>query len=278
MAKRYLLCTDLDRTLVPNGKQPCSPDALGRLKNLVSRDEMTLVFVTGRHKALIQQAISEYDLPRPDYAISDVGSTIYRIKSGQWSQMEIWDEHIASDWAGNSNTDLNHLLSTLQSLELQEPEKQNRHKLSYYVPMNVDTEALIGKMEVLLTQNNIKANLIWSIDEQANVGLLDVLPARANKLHAIEFLMKNQGYPLENTVFSGDSGNDLDVLKSGIHSVLVANAAEDVKKEAVAGSDPNTLYIAKGGYLGMNGNYSAGILEGLAHYLPEVDQWIRYTK
>jgi hypothetical protein len=29
------------------------------------------------------------------------------------------------------------------------------------------------------------------------------------------------------------------------------------------------LYIARGGYNGMNGNYSAGILEGIAHYHPQ---------
>jgi len=41
-----------------------------------------------------------------------------------------------------------------------------------------------------LTHAGIKANLIWSIDEQAGIGLLDVLPASANKLHAIHFLMQ----------------------------------------------------------------------------------------
>jgi hypothetical protein len=30
------------------------------------------------------------------------------------------------------------------------------------------------------------------------------------------------------------------------------------------------LYLARGGLLEMNGNYSAGILEGVAHYHPEL--------
>ena len=29
------------------------------------------------------------------------------------------------------------------------------------------------------------------------------------------------------------------------------------------------FYLAQGGFLGMNGNYSAGILEGVAHYHPD---------
>jgi len=33
--------------------------------------------------------------------------------------------------------------------------------------------------------------------------------------------------------------------------------------------------VATGGYLGMNGNYSAGIIEGIAHFWPEIDAWLR---
>ena len=40
-------------------------------------------------------------------------------------------------------------------------------------------------------------------------------------------------------------------------------------KSRVAAAQALPLYIcAQGGYLGMNGNYSAGILEGVAHYMP----------
>jgi hypothetical protein len=59
---------------------------------------------------------------------------------------------------------------------------------------------------------------------------------------------------------------------SDIPSVLVANADAETKNRAV---NVDALYIAKGGYLGMNGNYSAGILEGVAHYRPDVDGWLR---
>ena len=86
--------------------------------------------------------------------------------------------------------------------------------------------------------------------------------------------MQQQGYTLENTLFAGDSGNDLDVLMSDIRSVLVANADAETKQRAAKAS-ADALYVAKGGYLGMNGNYSAGILEGAAHYWPEVDKWLR---
>ena len=56
--------------------------------------------------------------------------------------------------------------------------------------------------------------------------------------------------------------------------MLVANADPQVKS-LVAAANPATLYVAQGGYLGMNGNYSAGILEGVAHYHPALDAWLR---
>jgi sucrose-6F-phosphate phosphohydrolase len=272
--KRFLLCTDLDRTLIPNGKQPESPQAMDRFKQLVNCEEVTLVYVTGRHHALIEQAIVEFDLPRPDFAIADVGTTIYRIDSSGWRQWDEWDAQIAPDWQGLTHDELYRLLSVFPALKLQEAEKQNRHKLSFYVALDTDVKELLDEVDARLKYSDVRANLIWSIDEKAELGLLDVLPVGANKLHAIRFMMQQLGFSHENTVFAGDSGNDLDVLLSDIPAVLVANADAEVRSLA-AKAHKDTLYIAAGGYLGMNGNYSAGILEGVAHYLPEADAWLR---
>lgn len=271
--KPFLLCTDLDRTLIPNGPKPESAQARARFKRLVQQKEVTLVYVTGRSRALIEQAIADYDLPQPDFAIADVGSTIYRIDASGWQQWKEWDIHIAQDWQLLAHDHLSRLLSTFPVLQLQEPEKQTPHKLSFYVPLETDVQELLGKITAQLDQIGIKANLIWSIDEVARIGLLDILPANANKLHAIRFLMQHNGFGNDSTLFAGDSGNDLDVLLSNIPSVLVANADTEVKKQAMH-ANVDTLYVAKGDYLGMNGNYAAGILEGVTHYLPEVDTWL----
>ena len=156
--------------------------------------------------------------------------------------------------------------------------KQNTFKLSYYVPLHVDRNALIEQLSNCLQDHQVNASLIWSVDELAAVGLIDVLPASASKRHAIEFLMEQLGFELSNTVFAGDSGNDLNVMTSPIQSVLVANASEDVRnqarQQALNMGQSNALYFAHGGFLGMNGNYSAGILEGVAHFMPEAEEII----
>ena len=76
----------------------------------------------------------------------------------------------------------------------------------------------------------LPSNVIWSVDPEAGVGLVDVLPRRANKRHAIAFLAKRGGFGSSDVLFAGDSGNDLDVLLSPYPAVLVANADADVRR------------------------------------------------
>lgn len=271
---RLLLCTDLDRTLIPNGSQPESPRARALFAKLADNPGVTLAYVSGRHQALIQQAIRDFDLPTPDFAVADVGASIYQVTGTVWQRWHAWDAHIAPAWAGASHNDLRGLLSGITALTLQEPEKQAIHKLSYYAPIDTQTTDLLAQIEALFKRSGIQVHLIWSIDEATQQGLLDILPASANKLHAIEFLMAAQGFACDQTVFAGDSGNDLDVLTSDIPSVLVANADADIKAR-MANVSPARLYLAKGDFLGMNGNYSAGILEGVAHFHPDMAVWLR---
>lgn len=279
MSPRFLLCTDLDRTLLPNGAQPESPGARRYFAQLGARPDVSLAYVSGRSLELVCAAIDGYELPRPDYILADVGSSIYAPADGHWQRWEAWDREIAPDWHGKSRADLARLFAAIEDLELQEAHKQHTFKLSYYVALEVDKEALLNRMQNILDREETRTSLIWSIDEPAGIALLDVLPAGATKKHAIEFLIKQEHFNPAYTVFAGDSGNDLPVLTSAVQSVLVANASDEVKKEARSEADRKglsyALYIARGGLFGMNGNYSAGIIEGLLHYIPEAKQWLQ---
>lgn len=283
IAERLLICTDLDRTLIANGPQSESPGARQHFSALVAHPEVTLAYVSGRHRALVEQAITNYCLPIPDFVVGDVGTTIYHVGPElDWQRQHDWEQEIAKDWAGLTHADLKELLHDLPDLRVQGPAKQNDYKLSYYVPLSSDRPALSAVIRHRLKTKGVTANLIWSVDEPAGVGLLDVLPARASKYHALESLIKNHGFGYENTVFCGDSGNDIEVLASPIPAVLVANSQPDVRELARRLSDEmgygERLYIARGNFMGMNGNYSAGMLEGIAHYHPETLEWMDFNK
>ena len=273
-----LLCSDLDRTLIPNGAEPESPGAREQLRRLVSREDVRLAYVSGRHRQLIEAAIEQWQLPRPDYAIGDVGTTIYRLSADDWQPLAGWQATIAPDWQGHDATSLATLLGSVDGLWLQEAEKQNRFKLSYYAALDADRQRLLGTVEERLQREGVRAKRIWSLDEEKGVGLLDVLPAAADKLAAIRFLMAELGVDEAHTVFSGDSGNDLEPLTSGLQAVLVANASDEVREAALRGAlEPQRLYLARGGFLGMNGNYSAGVVEGVAHFRPELAEWMEIS-
>ena len=118
MLKHILICTDLDRTLLPNGRQPESSGARACFTRLVSRPEVTLAYVSGRHRELVEDAIREYELPLPDWVIGDVGTTIYQVRSGDWLHWHEWEQRIAGDWRGLNAIDLLPLFTDLPSLRL----------------------------------------------------------------------------------------------------------------------------------------------------------------
>lgn len=281
MNKRLLICTDLDRTLIPNGPQPESPAARDHFATLAAHPEVMLAFVSGRHRALVEQAIEDYQLPCPDFVIADVGTTIYHVgRAHDWVRQDDWTRTIAADWGGRSHEQLAALLADLDALRLQEPERQNEYKLSYYTALHCERAYLAAKIHARLGAHAIQVRLIWSIDEPAGVGLLDVLPAQASKYHAIEALIRQQGFSAADCVFCGDSGNDIEVLASPIPAVLVANSESSVRELALRlaadGGISGQLYIARGGFHDMNGNYSAGALEGIAHYFPHAEGWMGF--
>ncbi len=279
MTNRIFLCSDLDRTILPNGAQKESPEAVKLLHILARRPEITLAYVSGRNLQLLQAAIEEYGIPLPDFAVGDVGTTIYHVMDDKWLSLKVWEEEIATDWNGRSHDRLSAMLADIGEVTLQEPENQNTFKLSYYAPPDLDYQRLMDTIRSRLEADGVRASLIWSVDEEKNRGLLDVLPKNATKYHAIRFLMRHHHIDVAATVFAGDSGNDLPVLTSELQTVLVGNAAEDIRRQALAEVEAKgiteTLYCAQGGFMGMNGNYTAGVIEGLVHFIPQAGDWLK---
>jgi sucrose-6F-phosphate phosphohydrolase len=277
---KLLLCTDMDRTVIPNGRQPEHPNARRAFGQLCALEGLCLVYVTGRHRQLVQEAIANWQLPRPDYVITDVGTKIYQLVQGKWHEMLSWQKQIASDWRGKTHDDLRQALLFCPQLVLQEHSRQNDFKLSYYLQLSADREKIFAAVEEQLTLLGVDASLIWSIDEQEQIGLLDVLPRHATKLHAIEFLQHHLGYKHHEVIFAGDSGNDLPVLVSPVQSVLVANAEPEIRQQAQNEARNNgcahTLYLAQDNFP-LGGNYAAGVLQGVVFFAPQIGTQVKLS-
>ena len=274
---RLLLCTDMDRTVIPNGMQTEAHDARQNFSKFCQQPHIRLSYVTGRHLDLMLEAIEEYYLPLPEFAITDVGTRIYQFKLGQWLALEGWKDELNSAWHDVDVDKIIHQLTGIDFLSLQETEKQNSHKISFYVDLQKTNEkACLQQVTQSLKSFNIESNLIWSIDETTQTGLLDILPSNADKLHAIKFLQKYLKLNSHEVVFAGDSGNDLPVLQSSVQAILVANATPELKQQAYSQAvrmDNQDFFFqakntSKNDY---SGNYSAGILQGVFHYRPDLN-------
>jgi HAD superfamily hydrolase (TIGR01484 family) len=278
MTLRPFLCCDLDRTLIPNGVEEESPHARPALAKIATRTELTLAYVSGRRKELIEEGVATWGLPTPAFAVGDVGTTIYEIDGDRWRLLPAWSDRLADAWRGHDSADLADALAGIDGLTAQEAATQSRFKLSYYLDRAADRERVMAEIGRRLATERIGAERIYSVDEEKNVGLLDLLPTGGTKVDAIFFLMERFGFDREATIFCGDSGNDLPALTSGLKAALVKNATEEVRREALARvrakGIEERLYCATGGFMGMNGNYAAGALEGLCHFIPKARDWL----
>lgn len=275
MTPSLLICTDLDGTLIPDGSAVESPGVRERFARLAARPQIAVAYVTGRHRGLVDEAIEDLSLPRPEFVIGDVGATVYDLRRGDWRPVERWRQMLARTWPPGTIAKLRDALSGLRDLETQEESKQHEFKLSYYVAAASSAQTLAA-VSTCLQSVEIPVRLVFSRD-RLGTGLLDLLPPPAGKLGAVEFLAGRLKLPVDRVLFAGDSGNDLEVLASRVPSVLVANARAEVRQRAVAlaeeSGNSQFLYLARGGLLGMNGNYAAGVLAGFAHFFPRSVEW-----
>jgi HAD superfamily hydrolase (TIGR01484 family) len=253
-----VLAVDLDRTIVPNGKEPYD-GSLPLLTSIIDEEDILLIYVTARRIDSIKSVITEYDLPIPKYIISKVGALIYKSLNDKYIEITAWQDIIED----NSNLwDFNGLkdgLSEVDNLEIQKDEEQHRFKLSYYI------KTLDGYNKTVDVVSSISHNISGdyvevtaSKDLNSHKGYIDIMPPFLSKLSALLFLQDIIGFRDDEILFAGDSGNDIPVLQSHFDSILVKNSEIELKDLC---SDFN-CHIAKG-IGGLNGNYSSGIIEGI---------------
>jgi sucrose-6F-phosphate phosphohydrolase len=262
-----ILATDLDRTLLPNGMWEGDRGAIDMFNELTERNGVLVVYVTGRNLELTEGAIQEFGVRHPHVLIGDVGTTIRKYEHGDWSFDEGWIEHVkhaSPRWDAGA---IRQAVAGVDGIREQEAEHQNQFKQSYYVDH--------GRREEILRRvdDQVKGRfdevIIYSYDSQDGKGLLDFLPNSATKQTGLEYVCEEFGTKKEEAVFCGDSGNDIFPLTAGFCGVLVRNADEQLVWDVRAAMDKNAalkVYFAKGGFMGLNGYYTSGVIEGAYHY------------
>jgi sucrose-6F-phosphate phosphohydrolase len=262
-----ILATDLDRTLLPNGKWQADEQAIELFNRLTREHEVLVVYVTGRNLQLTEQAIRDFGVRYPDVLCGDVGTTIRQYRDGAWTFDEGWSELIHASCPRWDATAIRDAVADIEGMREQEAEHLNPFKQSYYVDHG-RREVILAKIEARV-DNKFDAVEIYSFDSQDGKGLLDFQPRSATKQTALEYVAKEYGAALEDVVFCGDSGNDIFPLTAGFQGVLVKNADEQLVEnvhEAMAKNPRLNVYFAAGNFKGLNGYYTSGVIEGAYHF------------
>jgi len=262
-----ILATDMDRTLLPNGKWEADSEAISLFNNLTERDDVLVVYVTGRNLNLTENAIREFGVRYPDVLCGDVGTTIRKYVHEQWQFDEGWADliHLRSPrWDAGA---IKNAVAGIDGLREQESEHLNPFKQSYYVD-HARKEQILGEVDDRV-KGKFDEVIVYSFDSQDGKGLLDFLPESATKQTALEYVAEEFGSSREDVVFCGDSGNDIFPLTAGFSGVLVKNADQqlvDNVHEARRENPQLKLYFARGNFKGLNGYYTSGVIEGAYHY------------
>lgn len=236
-----ILITDIDDTLIGDDK------ALKTFLKTLQEHRETVGFgvATGRSLELVEEILKEKHIPTPDVIITSVGTEIYygtdlnnlHLDSG-------WRAHISYQWHPQR---IKKALSKFDFLELQDRDGERDFKLSYVMKPNEEHLAMIHQQ---LTEKKLRYQLVYS-----HGAYLDVLPQRASKGRAIDYLAKKWDITPENILVSGDSGNDYEILYGKRLAVVVGNHAPEI--EQLRGN--RRVYFAES-------NYAAGIIEGIRYY------------
>ena len=262
-----ILATDMDRTLLPNGQWEADANAIELFNELTRQHDVLVVYVTGRNLALTEAAVAEFGVRPPDILIGDVGTSIRKNENGQWHFDQGWTEHVrrASPlWDAQA---IKAKVADIDGLQEQEAEHQNPFKQSYYADHS-RRDAILAAIKERI-EGRYDEVIVYSYDSMDDKGLVDFLPNSATKQTALEYVAEEFGCEKGDIVFCGDSGNDIFPLTAGFSGVLVRNADDQLVEKVREAMDENPalkVYFAKGGFMGLNGYYTSGVLEGASHY------------
>lgn len=262
-----ILATDLDRTLLPNGHWQPDPEAIPMFNELTRRNDVLVVYVTGRNLDLTEAAIRQYGVRPPDILCGDVGSTIRKFRDGEWHFDEGWEARVHRASPRWNVGEIREAVEDIEGMREQEAEHLNQFKQSYYVDHS-RKEAVLAAVDAKVG-GKFDEVAVYSFDSQDGKGLLDFLPDSATKQTALEYVAEEYGQPREEVVFCGDSGNDIFPLTAGFSGVLVRNADEQLVEKVKLAMEANPalkVYFARGDFRGLSGYYTSGVIEGCYHY------------
>ncbi|WP_158583004.1 HAD-IIB family hydrolase [Lysinibacillus yapensis] len=231
-----ILATDLDNTLVGHNEKLEQLWTYFQSQNI----DISLIYITGRHFSSAMDLIEQQNLPKPNILVCDVGATIYI--GPDLKEDDQWRIITSADW----NPDL--ILRVTNQYEAFERQPlPNDYRLSFTV---LNNPGCVKEVEETLNLYSLAFHLIYSSNKD-----VDILPSHTNKGAALKYVLEKYAPENPNILIAGDSGNDVDMMKLGLPSVIVGNSQNELRRYSYL---PN-VYLA-------NESFASGIQEGWSYF------------
>jgi HAD superfamily hydrolase (TIGR01484 family) len=238
--KKFVLATDLDGTFL-GGTQNQRTGLYDWIT--ANRNDVGLIFVTGRDPGFVHQLTRNQGLPRPDYVIADVGTTIATMDHDHLvTPIAELEEEIATAW-GDAGSKAQFALSGKGGLKLQST--LFRYRLSYDMDPTLFDSSVIETVAALGLDTIVSDNRFF-----------DVLPKGVSKGPSLLRLLSYLKIDHRRVLVAGDTMNDLSMLKMGLPAVAVGGAEPSLMAE-VKGLEHVHSAQAVG---------AAGIAEAILHH------------
>ena len=245
---KLVLATDLDGTFL--GGTDAHRRAL--YAHLNARDDVMLIFVTGRDIDFIAELIRTPGMPRPHYIIGDIGTSIY--DGERLEPVADLEAPIAARWNG-ANERVVEMLKDEPGLSLQNT--PFRHRVSYdYDPAQLSQQSA-AKVEAAGFDCLLSADRYF-----------DVLPKGVSKGPTLTRLVEALRLDPGSVLVAGDTMNDLSLFETGFNGVAVDNS--EPRLAAAVGRMKNVYRSPLPG--------TAGIADAIRHFKFEGDRSIEIEK
>jgi sucrose-phosphate synthase len=220
-------------------------EALSVFLQAMHAQRKSIIFgiATGRRLDDALAKLRQNNIPQPDVLITGQGTEVNYAPN--LTRSDVWERHINYQWNPQAIRDI---LAEMAGLKMQPKINQGIFKISYYVD-----HALVNIKEIrqALLRNEQAVNTVFSFGQ-----FLDVVPVRASKGLALRWCAEQLGFPLENTLVTGVTGADVDMLLGNTLGAVVDNH----HLEELSGlNDIDNIYFSKK-------HHAAGILEAIDHY------------
>lgn len=199
-----VLATDLDGTFLGGSDE----DRHALYTYLCARDDVFLIFVTGRDIDFVAALIETAGVPRPHYIVGDVGTSIY---DGEKLQPIVeLEAPIAMRW-NDAGPRIIEMLDGDPGLRIQDT--PFRYRVSY----DYDPSTLQPKSAAKVRAAGY--DCLLSADR-----FFDVLPKGISKGPTLSQLVETLALDRENVLVAGDTLNDLSLFQTGFKGVSVGNS------------------------------------------------------